>query len=344
MARIPDKRDLRAYNPVLSDFVSALVQDRSNYIASKLFDEIQTERTGQVWLKSTLAGISGHDQIETRRAPGSGFVRVEGTAPSLASFELEDDGLEYPLPVEYQDDSQLPYGLLQSEVEDLVDFMLGKREIRAAAYLCDNTRFTTVNIGSTSVRWTAPGANPMADLDALAKRVEIAGQNGRPDTLIFGGNPGWALSQNSRLISDLAVTRDKTGSIPWPELAMKLGDKYGIAPERVFWAKALRNEADLGLDQSNAYIWGDYVAMGRMGGASPVEIRGGVRVKGSAAMWARRKPAGHLPMTAGQDATGIWVSTYWDEAVKSTIARVELEESLVPIRNTPVQLLEDVEA
>jgi len=344
MARIPDKRDLRAYNPILSDFVSALMQERGEYIAGRLFDVAQTERTGQIWLKSPLAGITGHDQIETRRAPGTGFKRVEGTAPSLASFELEDHGLEYSMPVEYQDDAQLPYDILQDEVEDLVDFMLGKRELTAADFVCDNSRFVTTNIGSTSVLWTAPGGNPMLDLDNLAQRCEIAGQNGRPDTLLFGGDSGWAFSQSSKLISDLAVTRDKTGSIPWPELQMKLSNKYGIAPERVFWAKALRNEAAPGLAQSNAYIWPDFVAMGRMGGASPVSIRGGVRVKGSAALWCRRKPAGHLPMTAGQDADGIWVSTYWDEPTKSTIARVELEESLCPIRNTPVQLLEDVAA
>ena len=224
-----------------------------------------------------------------------------------------------------------------------MDFMLGAREITCADFVCDDTRFVTTDIGSTSIRWNAgPNANPMADLDALAKRVEIAGQNGRPDTLVFGGESGWSLSQSSKLISDLAVTRDKTGSIPWPELQVKLGDKYGIAPERVFWAKALRNESDIGLDQANAYIWPDFVAMGRMGGAAPVEVRNGVRVKGSAAFWGRRKPAGHLPMTAGLDAGGIWVSIWWDESVKSTIARVELEEALCPIRNAPVQLLKDV--
>lgn len=343
MARIPDKRDLRAYNPVLSDFVSALVQDRKSFIAASLFDEIRTERTGQVWLKSPLAGITGHDQIDTRRAPGDGFARIEGTAPSLGSWELEDHGLEYSLPIEYEDDSQLPYPLLQSEVEDIVDFMLGKREILTAGFVCDDTRFVTTDIGATSVRWNAgPNSNPMGDLDALAKRCELSGQNGPVDTLIFGAEPGWSLSDNARILSDLAVTRDRTGRIPWPELQMKLGDKYGIAPERVFWAKALRNEAALGLAQSNGYIWGDFVAMGRMGGANPVEIRGGARVKGSAAFWARRKPASRLPLTAGADATGVWVSTWWDEATKSTIARVELEESLVPIRNTPVQLLKDL--
>lgn len=343
MALIPETKDLRIVNPFLTDYVSALVQGRDQYVTPKLFDATPTERTGAVWLKNTLDGMGDAD-LDLERDPGTEFRRDEGNAPSYTDFTLRSYGRERTLADEIADDSQLPYDLAMDFVEDLLDIGLIARDYRSANFFFDNTRYPTVNVGATSDRWDTPAGNAFYDLDRMFERAELASQNGPINTLVLGRPAGYALARCKKFLDSLSTTRDRVGQVEWPLIVEKLASHYGLNPERIIWAKVLRNTAARGAAQSNGAIFGDFVWAGNLSESQARSVRGGIRVKGVAAVVARKKPSGILPTPANAEAPDFYVSVYREEGSKKTVLRVETDEVIVPLRNSAGQLLEDVAA
>jgi len=342
MADFPDGREARVINPILTDFVSGLMQEPNEFVADEFFDvKRDAPRTGQVFLLDTEEDL-GDDDVDLERAPGSRFKRDQGYAPSLTSFRIRNYGRERGLPDETQDDSQLPFPLANKYIRNLLNIVRTARERRFAAFLNDSARYTTTTISATSVPWNQLGSDPMADLDAMWQRLELAGSNVKPNALLFARAEGYALAANKKFRDDLSITRDKTGSVEWPLIVEKLSAHFGLAPDRIKWAKAVGKTNKRNLTKATAAIHDGYVWMGRAGGAEPVSTEGGIMVTAAAAFYARRMPPGELPQTEATDLPDVYVSQYRSEETKEAILRVEHNESLVPLRNDTGQLLQGV--
>lgn len=341
--------DSRPYTPILTDYAVALQQDRKNLLAvHELFERAETGVSGQVYLRGDAAGMGFVPDLNLRRAPGSEFARVKMHGPSYGSFSVPQFGLEIEVEDEYRDESMIPGDLYLDAVNENIDSVLVDRDYREAAFVQDNTRWTTYNVTTSSTPFDAPGARPMNVLLDRLNAFKLRNKGAQPDTMIFGPVAAYALQKAEQFRDYGSVIVDRSAPVRWDDMQARLSAAMGIPAPRIVIAEGMRRSSALGLSVTLARNWGDFIWFGKLQGGNPTPVEGGVRVGNVAAFAAvrRKKTSSEAPlaaktMDAGSDLT---VSVYREENKTQDVVRVAHQGAVVGVKNSLGELLEDVSA
>ena len=246
---------------------------------------------GQVVVKSHVGKMG--NSAPTLRAPGAPIsATVNGSDPTLVSYESRcyaaktDD-----IANEEIERNQLPYDILEDEMDSVVRKLDIDDEVRIAAKLFGTSIWTAEpTLSSLSVsggKWsTTATARGESDLSIIRRTYETQA-HGRPlDTCVIGAEPFEAFCRNYEARGAIVVTSGAAGVLkPLTENEGKaaIAARLGISADRVFVGRARRNTAGPLATHSESDIWGDFLWVGNLLGGSARQVQGNrLRMRGEA--------------------------------------------------------------
>ena len=259
MAIFPQESHFRPVNPVFQGLIGAIHQGHSKVIASRLLPGVDTggNRTGTiVQLGDTAFG--GDLDAKIIRAEGADYFQSPGVQMAAAStFYCQQRGIEARIPLERLTDADVAVDLYRIQFEALSMTMLIELELAVKA-LIDSTTYTTTTLGGASV-WSDSAADPLNDIENI---VEAVSQNG-PDanSLVLAYDVGLEFRRHAS-VADLMPTTGTRHSLSRPGASALLAARFGIPEDRIFWADASYNGADMGQSASIGRIWSGNVWAG----------------------------------------------------------------------------------
>lgn len=247
--------------------------------------------SGQILRKSHIGKLGG--PADTQRAIGAPIrATVFGSDPARVSYQTNPYAAKTDrFAPEEIDRSQTPYDLLEDEMDSVVQKLDIDDEIRIAAQLFGTSLWTAEpTLSSFSVsggKWsTTATARPRSDLRKLRRTYEQQAHGRTLDTCVIGAEPfeAYCLSYEARgmliVTSGAAAAKEP---LKEDEGRAAIASDLGISPDRVFVGRGRKNTNSIVGSHTEADIWGDFMWVGNLLGATGVQQVGGVtKMKGKA--------------------------------------------------------------
>jgi len=220
----PSRTDVRAVDPVLSNYGQAYLNDETSFIASRAVPWTPVKEESGTYIVYTK-GFWFTNEVE-ERAYGANYASA-GYGLSSSTYKTIQYALSHAVPDELEAASQTPMSLLQSGVRFLTHNFLIKREREFAATFMISTPWTTENSGGDSgfTKWSDTAASdPVGNLKSMKRTIsQLIGR--QPNAVVCGEIVWDYLTEHPDVIDRIKYTDipDEAG------MAQKLGAITGIA-------------------------------------------------------------------------------------------------------------------
>ena len=254
----------RVVDPVLTQWMVVQGNDDSAYIADLAFAPNYREgrSTGTFFRADTDLKSFGNTQVT--RAKGGPFHRGSLNLTN-ATYQTLPYGFEIPIDDDLARESQTPMQLeqlatLRAEAEVKI-----RREMRCAATMFVTGAWTNEATLGAAAQWDDAGGDPLGNLWTAKRAVKLA--SGKDvNTAIMGWDSFRVAVQNGDLVS-LMPADTRTAQLTLSGLANRLREAFEI--DRLYIGKAIRNTANEGIAEVNAFVWTDNMWLGHIPASGP---------------------------------------------------------------------------
>lgn len=254
----PTINDIQAVDPVLTNTLIAYRQNDARFVSGKVFKSVPVDlRSGTYYILTQKYWFL--DEM-ARRAPGGKFARGD-YGVETATFEADLWGLEHPVPIENENNNQVPMSLLTIGSEWLAVQSIIRRERKfAETFMASGVWSNEDNNSATDWDDFANG-DPLLNVKT-GKRTISQSTGMTPNTMLVGEIVDDALTLHPDILDRIKYTVQATGQAVDAALAaiFKL--------ERYIVAEAIYNTANEAQTASYSPIIDDdalllYVAPGQ---------------------------------------------------------------------------------
>jgi len=302
--------------PLLTDVVKSVANDSSRYIGNRVlpvWGSGSSAQSGTI-LRSPLSAMLGDGSTQLERNRGADFPIDEGSAVESVKYQVRQYGRAYSVTEEdarAADSGGAFFNLRSVRAQRVIQRLMIQRERNIL-----NDLGTWSVTAAVSAPWANASSDPMSDMQVAIDAVDLYGSS--PNTIVIGHNALLALQLNKFMRDAMPTTGDRS-RIPRPAIGSLLAEQFGVPSDRVFFASASANTANLGAAASISRIATNWVWVGRIETDS-APVRVGDTEYDSA-------PTALVRISTIEPE----VNEYYDERSDSIIGKVKFEEAITRV-------------